>query len=103
MPRKEKDRLNKLGLGVLDGLQALDKLKGQIAIEDSESKEVKEEKSKRVNKQESKGVNEQKSKRSFMLTDKQIEMVYLLKSKYKDKDLSAIVGEAIEEYYKKYM
>ena len=62
---------------------------------------VKEQKSKRVKDQESKGVKEQKSKRSFMLTERQIEMIYLLKSKKQGIDLSEIVGFAIEEYYER--
>ncbi|WP_129596254.1 hypothetical protein [Anaerophilus nitritogenes] len=56
-----------------------------------------------VQEEKSKGVKEEKSKRSFMLTESQIEKIYLLKAKYKEKDLSTFVGEAIEEYYEKHI
>lgn len=73
----DKNDLNKLSKGILDGLMETNKI--------SESK--------------SKKVNEQKSKRSFMLTDDQIRMLYELKLKFIHEDLSTIVGKAIEEFY----
>jgi hypothetical protein len=39
-----------------------------------------------------------KEKMSFVLTEKQIEMIYLLKTKNHNEDLSEIVGKAIEIY-----
>lgn len=73
----DKNDLNKLSKGILDGLMETNKI--------SESK--------------SKKVNEQKSKRSFMLTDDQIRMLYELKLKFIHEDLSTIVGKAIEDFY----
>lgn len=81
--------LKKISTGILSGLE--------------EMNGVKEPKSKGVKEQKSKEVKEEKSKRSFMLTHSQIEKIYLLKAKYKGKDLSTFVGEAIEEYYEKHI
>lgn len=82
-------KLKNISAGILSGLEEMDGVKEQ------ESKGVKEEKKKKV--------KEQKSKRSFMLTQSQIEKIYLLKAKYKGKDLSTFVGEAIEEYYERHV
>lgn len=81
----KKSNLDKIGAGILSGLQDMPDINSG----------VKEQESKRVKEQES----NTKTKRSFMLTDKQIEMLYILKSKNKDKDLSELVGEAIEKLY----
>lgn len=82
-----KKPLSEISKGILEGLN------------DSES-EIKEEESKRVNEQNNTRVNEDnKKKRSFMLTEKQIRLLYELKYSIVDKDLSTIVGEAIEMYY----
>jgi len=43
-----------------------------------------------------------KKKRSYMLTKEQIDKVQLMKIRL-DKDYSDIVGEAIDDYYKKIM
>lgn len=59
------------------------------------------EKSKKVNDQKNRPVKEQTMKRSFLLTPKQVERVYLLKAKNSDKTLSTIVGEAIDAYYER--
>lgn len=85
-----KSGISKVGAGILDGLEQLEDLNSSAA-KAPESKGVKEEKSK--------GVKEVKSKRSFMLTDQQIEMLYMLKAKSPKKDLSELVGEAIEKLY----
>jgi len=80
-----------------------DKAKGIMdGLEETEegTQETREEKNKRVNDEKSKSVQEEKKKRSFMLTISQVEKLYLLKAKNNDKTLSAMVGEAIEEYYK---
>ncbi|MGC9080002.1 MAG: hypothetical protein ACP5G1_04660 [Nanopusillaceae archaeon] len=74
-----KEELNKISKGILDSLQ------------DAEDITLKEYKSKKVNKA--------KSKRSFMLTDEQIRMLYELKLKFLHEDLSTILGKAIENYY----
>jgi len=74
-----KEELNKISKGILDSLQ------------DAEDITLKEYKSKKVNKS--------KSKRSFMLTDEQIRMLYELKLKFLHEDLSTILGKAIENYY----
>lgn len=52
--------------------------------------------------EEDKQENEKKEKRSFMLTNEQIEMIYKLKIKFKGKAYGVIVGEAIEDFYKKH-
>ena len=46
-----------------------------------------------------KSSKEEKKKRSFMLTNNQIEKIYLLKAKNNSMTLSEIVGQAIEEFY----
>jgi len=74
-----KENLNKISKGILEGL------------EDDNNLKAKEDKSK--------SVNNPKSKRSFMLTDKQIRMLYELKLELIHEDLSTIVGKAIESYY----
>ena len=51
------------------------------------------------NKEESKSSKEEKIKRSFTLTESQVEKIYLLKAKNNSMTLSEIVGNAIEEYY----
>lgn len=71
--------------GIMDGLEDNEK-------ENKNSKRVKEDKSKRV--------KEEKKKRSFMLTNNQIEKIYLLKAKNNNMTLSEIVGQAVEEFYK---
>jgi transcriptional regulator with XRE-family HTH domain len=38
-------------------------------------------------------------KRSYYLTKKQVKMILKLNAEYVDKDMSQLVGEAIEEYY----
>lgn len=76
-------------LGILDGLNDLES--NEFEPEETKSKYIKEYKSK--------SSLDKKSKRSFMLTEKQIEMVYLLKAKNPNKDLSTMVGEAIEKYF----
>ena len=81
------------GLGILEGLNTLDN------PADTENKE--EQKNKRVEEEKKKDIKEQKSKRSFMLTASQIEKIYLLKAKNPDKDLSVIVGNAIDLYFDK--
>lgn len=72
-----KEELNKISKGILDSLQ------------DTKDITLKEYKGKKVN----------KSKRSFMLTDEQIRMLYEMKLKFLHEDLSTILGKAIENYY----
>ena len=81
------------GLGILEGLSTLEN------PSDTENKE--EQKKKGVKGEKKKNIKEQKSKRSFMLTASQIEKIYLLKAKNPDKDLSVIVGNAIDLYFDK--
>lgn len=81
------------GLGILAGLSTLEN------PADTENKE--EQKKKRVEEEKKKNIKEQKSKRSFILTASQIEKIYLLKAKNPDKDLSVIVGDAIDLYFNK--
>lgn len=112
--RKEnKEAIKNAGIdmGILDSLSDLDTpvdkekktiQKGNENIEKVVKKETnKANKSEKIKKMVKRKNSEHKSKRSYMLTDKQVEMVYLLRAKYWDKDLSDIVGEAIEEYYKR--
>jgi H2-forming N5,N10-methylenetetrahydromethanopterin dehydrogenase-like enzyme len=42
-----------------------------------------------------------KTKRSYYLTNQQMKKVLLLNAEYLEKDMSEIVGEAIEEYYER--
>jgi len=81
------------GLGILAGLNTLENPADTGNKKEQESKGVKGEKNK--------SVKEQKSKRSFMFTASQIEKIYLLKAKHPDKDLSVIVGDAIDLYFDK--
>lgn len=78
-----KENLNKISKGILEGL------------EDDNNLKAKEDKSK--------SVNNPKSKRSFMLTDNQVKMLYELKLKLIHEDLSTIVGKAIENYYNSFI
>ena len=83
-----------------------DKAKGIIdGLEDSEknSDKVNEEKSKRADTEKNNSLKDEKKKRSFMLTESQVEKLYMLKAKNSDRTLSAMVGEVIEEYYKRHM
>lgn len=48
-------------------------------------------------------LNEIKIKRSFMLTESQIDKLFLIKRINKSKTLSEIVGEAIEIYYDEFI
>jgi hypothetical protein len=79
------DKVKKKAKGILDGMN-----------EDAESEE---EKSKRVKEEKSKSSEVEKMKRSFMLTSKQVEKIYLLKAKNSEMTLSEIVGRAIDSYY----
>lgn len=74
--------LSSISKGILDGLDSTE----------TEAINSKEQKSKRVK-------EGKKKKRSFMLTEKQIKRLYELKYDLVEKDLSTIVGEAIEMYY----
>lgn len=91
--KRNAESLKETGLGILEGLNTLE---NPTEIENKE-----EQKSKGIKEEKNIGVKEQKSKRSFMLTDSQIEKIYLLKSKNPNKDLSTIVGDAIELYFDK--
>jgi len=75
--------------GIMDGLE-----------DNEKSKSSKEDKNKRVKEDKSKSSKEEKKKRSFMLTNSQIEKIYLLKAKNNNMTLSEIVGQAVEEFYK---
>ncbi len=88
-----KSRYKGKAKGIMDGL------------EDHEEKSngVKDEKSKSVNKGKNDSSKEDRKKRSFILSETQVEKLYMLKAKNKDKTLSAMVGEAIEEYYEQHM
>lgn len=81
-------------LGILDGLNDLES--NDLESNEFESEETK---SKYIKEYKSKSSLDKKSKRSFMLTERQIEMIYLLKAKNPNKDLSTMVGEAIEKYF----
>jgi hypothetical protein len=81
------NNLGKVGAGILSSLEEMEDI-NSAGVKEQKSNGVKEDKS-----------NTPKTKRSFMLTDKQIEMIYILKSKSPKKDLSEIVGEAIEKAY----
>lgn len=85
------DKIKNKAQGIMDGLESMEE----------ENKGVKEEKSKGINDKKSKRVNKEKNKRSFMLTKDEIEKIYLMKSKFQDKTLSEIVGEAVNLLYKK--
>lgn len=103
--------VEELGKGILSNLEDEEEMDGLDEILEEEMKDPKqiearkraeEIESKRIKEEESKGVKEEKSKkkkRSFMLTDYQIQLLYVLKGEQIDKDLSTIVGEAIELYF----
>lgn len=54
------------------------------------------------NKKKPKEDSDKKIKRTYMLTKEQLKALHLLKVEYPDKDLSEIVGEAIEEKLEKH-
>ncbi len=82
-----KKPLSEISKGILEGLN-------------EESETVKEDNGISIKEQKSNEAENKKKKRSFMLTEKQISLLYELKYNIVDKDLSTIVGEAIEMYYK---
>lgn len=65
----------------------------------AENNEAKEEKQENIKEEKSNRVKEDKKKRSFMLGEKQVERLYILKAKNSDKTLSELVCEAIDKYY----
>lgn len=85
-----RNKIRTLGTGLMEGLGQMDGI---------ESGNVQEEKSNGAKEQKSK--SNKKTKRSFMLTDSQIECLYLLKSKNPSVDLSELVGQAIMDLYEK--
>lgn len=86
--KKVKDKAKGIK-GIMDGLED----------DNKENKSSKEEKNKRVKEEKNKSSKEETKKRSFMLTNSQIEKLYLLKAKNSDMTLSKIVGQAIEKFY----
>ena len=78
------------------------KAKGILAGMDDAEESEKEEKSKRVKEQNNKSSKVEKKKRSFMLENRQIEKLYLLKARNNDMTLSEIVGNAIDDYYEEH-
>ena len=54
-----------------------------------------------IGKSEKKEKEVETAKRSYYLTDKQIKRVLLMNAEFRDKSMSEIVGEAINEYYEK--
>ena len=68
---------------------------GATPVNKSLSKEVKEETSKTIKEEKKK-----KEKKNFMLTETAINQLFELKFKYRKKDYSGIVEEAIAAYYK---
>lgn len=54
-----------------------------------------------IGKNKEKPKEAKKTKRSYYLTDKQIKRVLLMNAEFMNKDMSEIVGEAINEYYEK--
>lgn len=85
-----REKVKTLGMGLVEGLEQMESME-QDGAEEQKSNGVKEEKSKKA----------KKTKRSFMLTDQQIECLYLLKSKNPSMDLSEMVGQAIMDLYEK--
>lgn len=83
--------------GALNSLESMDDLETKVY----KSKGVKEENNKTIKEQNNKKTDEEKSKRSFMLTHNQIKELYELKQEFINKDLSTMVGEAIDDYYNK--
>lgn len=83
--------LENLGKGILSSLKDINDI---------------EETSKPINKEMSKQVKEEKTKKqkkNFMLTDTAVNQLFELKFKYRKKDYSQIVEDAIAEYYAKYI
>ena len=81
------DKFKNKAKGIMDGL------------EDEENLNSKEEKNERIKDEKNKNSKEEKIKRSFTLTESQVEKIYLLKAKNSSMTLSEIVGTAIEKYY----
>lgn len=91
-----KKRFESMKGELLEGLSSLDN-----KLENNNTSSNRTSKNKNIKKK--KVVNNIRIKRSYMLTDEQIEMVILLKAKLMDKDYSDIVGTAIEKYYRDIM
>ena len=79
-----------------------EKAKGILKRMEDDDENEKEEKSKRVKEQKNKSSKVEKKKRSFMLENRQIEKLYLLKARNNDMTLSEIVGNAIDDYYEEH-
>lgn len=82
MSKRERN-IKSVSSGILSGLEEM-----------NQSDQVQE-----IKKEVVKVVKEEKIKRSYMLTEDQIDRVLLLKMKRKVKDYSIVVGEAIDFYY----
>lgn len=113
------ESLEHIGQGILSSLQDIKEEKNN-SIKEETSNNVNKEKNNRAKEQGgnnveqviSKEVNtetikpvkeEKKEKKNFMLTPDAVDMLFQLKFKYRKKDFSAIVEEAIQEYYAKYI
>lgn len=119
--KSEMEGLQNIGQGILSSLQDIKEEKNN-SIKEETSNNINIEKNNRakeqggnnveqvidkdVNVETSKQIKEEKEKKekkNFMLTSEAVDMLFQLKFKYRKKDFSAIVEEAIREYYTKYI
>ncbi|MBM7624917.1 hypothetical protein [Sporohalobacter salinus] len=87
--------------GILDGLNEINEME-----ENQKNKRKKEEKTTKTKNNKNTKSNQDESKiikkkRSFMLKENQIEKLYMMKAKDRNKTLSEIVGKAIDLFYEK--
>lgn len=88
------DKMEEKGKGILNGLNEIN----EMEEEQEKSKEEKNSKNKDTKDNEKKS-KIAKKKRSFMLKEDQIERLYMMKAKDRNKNLSQLVGAAIDLYY----
>ena len=89
------DKFKNKAKGIMDGLEDEENLNSK----EEKSERIKDEKNKSSKEYKNKNSEEEKIKRSFTLTETQVEKIYLLKAKNSSMTLSEIVGTAIEKYY----
>lgn len=102
------DVVKKLGKGIWDTIQEGEEPQNielrddkNMKVEEQGSKGSKPSKNNTVRQSKSVRTDEARSKRSFMLTEKAIQKLKYLKISMDDKELSAIVEEAINLYFDK--
>lgn len=107
--------LANIGKGILSSLEDIKGIKENSngvkeetnkPVNNEVSKTIKEETSKQIKDETLNTVKEEKKKKekkNFMLTETAVNQLFELKFKYRKKDYSQIVEEAIAEYYEKHI